>query len=515
MCTTNAAFLRRFLKKHAFYCLLLFLLTSAVNASAKNNPDQVIITVSATTGDLKQLFESIEKQCQFKFAYDENEVDIRQKVNVRPGKFELKALLDIVAEDTGLKFLQNNKTILVEGKAQAPVKKLIRKIAVEITGTIQDATGQPVNGATITVKGTQRVTVSDSKGNFSINAEAGEVLVVSFVGYKTQEITVTGSANLTIVIEAVDKSLNEVVVVGYQTQRRSNLSGAVSVVNMAGLSKLPVGTVDQALQGKASGVRITQSTGQPGEGVFVRIRGVGTINDNNPLYIIDGIPTKDGINFLTANEIESITVLKDAASAAIYGARSANGVIVVTTKSGKRGKPQFSYSGYAGIQTHGKLPEMLNTAEYVELYNEAVENDNKDITNATLKRKPIPDGLEMANTDWLDEIFREGFTQSHELSVTGGNEKTLYYLSGNYFKQDGIILNSYYQRTAIKSKLNIDLTDRLTIANNINLSFSDKNVIGSSGDGYGGNGGSVVRYALFRTPAIPVFDAEGTYTDMP
>ncbi len=509
-----AASLRAILKGRVFVCLINFSLI-VTNAAAQAPVEKIAITVSGSSNTLKQLFETIEKQSHYKFAYDENDINLTQKISTTPGKIDLPDLLDKISSQTGLKFIQKNNTILVEGKAAMAVIPLADKDKFIVSGIVIDAAGAPVSGANVVIKGGNSAVVSDAKGNFTLNAYKGAVISVSFVGYKTQDVVLSGPEYLTVVIEESNKSLNEVVVVGYQSQKKANLTGAVSVVNMSGLSKLPVGGVDQALQGKASGVRITQSTGQPGEGVAVRIRGVGTINDNNPLFIIDGIPTKDGINFLSANEIESITVLKDAASAAIYGARSANGVIVITTKSGKRGKPQFNYSGYAGVQTHGDLPKMLNTAEYVELYNEAVANDNKDIPNPSLQRKPIPDDIEMANTDWLDAIFQKGAIQSHELSVTGGSDKTLYYLSGNYFKQEGIILNSYYQRVAVKSKLNIDLTSKLSIANNINLSYSNKNIIGSSGDGYGGNGGSVVRYALFRTPPIPIYDANGVYTDMP
>jgi TonB-linked SusC/RagA family outer membrane protein len=335
------------------------------------------------------------------------------------------------------------------------------------------------------------------------------------VGYTTQEIDVSGQSSLAINLQVVNKDLDEVVVVGYQPQRRADLAGAASVVNVGDIAKLPVGTLDQALQGKAPGVRITQSTGQPGEGITVRIRGVGTINDNNPLFIIDGIPTKEGINFLSPNNIESIVVLKDASSAAIYGARAANGVVVVTTKSGKRGAPQFSYSGYYGIQTHGTLPKMLDTDKYKELYNEAVANDNMDITNPSLKRRPLPDTLSMANTNWLEAIFQNAAITNHELSVTGGSDRVRYYISGNYFRQEGILLNSWYDRYALLSKLTLDLTSRLTLGNNITVSYTKRNIVGSSGDGYGGNGGSVVRYALFRTPAIPIYDADGSFSDLP
>ena len=227
------------------------------------------------------------------------------------------------------------------------------------------------------------------------------------------------------------------------------------------MAKLPVATVEQALQGQTAGLRVTQGTGQPGEAVAVRIRGVGTINNDDPLYIIDGVPTKDGINFLSSNDIATITVLKDAASAAIYGSRSANGVIVITTKAGKAGKSQIGYNGYYGIQTHGDLTPMANNQEYVKLYNEAATNDNAGVTNPILLSPFIPDTLQMANTNWLEAIFHNAPIQSHELSINGGSDKTQYFISGNLFNQDGIILNSWYKRYSLHTKLKMQLTDKL------------------------------------------------------
>ena len=496
---------------------MIMLCTASVQAN-RNPPsdfDEVYITIKNSNGRLEQFFELIRKQTSFVFAYDENEVNLSHKLKLLSGKWLLSELLNNISLQTGLQFTQSKSTILVSRKIVALQTREENKKITPVKGTVKDASGNPLGGATVSVKGTKTSVQTDAEGNFVVIALENDVLIVSYIGYKSQEIAVNGRSLVDVNIEELTKGLNEVVVVGYQSQKRSDITGAVSVVNVSGVSKLPVGFADQALQGKAAGVRITQSTGQPGEGVAIRIRGIGTINDNNPLFIIDGIPTKDGINFLSSNDIESITVLKDAASAAIYGARSANGVIVITTKGGKKGKAQFNYSGYGGIQTHGTLPKMLNTPEYVELYNEAVDNDNKDITNATLKRKPITPDIPVANTDWMKAIFQDAQIQSHQLSITGGNEKTLFYISGNYFKQEGIILNSWYERYSLRSKLNIDVTDKLSIANNINISYSDRNIIGSSGDGYGGNGGSVVRYALFRTPAIPIYDQPGVYSDLP
>ncbi len=402
--------------------------------------------------------------------------------------------------------LQKSSTLPANAKPRADLL---------VNGVVTDTAGVPMAGVTVSVKGTKLSVQTDKDGKFSLTTSENGILKISSVGYKDQEIPIDGRPAVNVTLEANSKSMAEVVVYGYQTQKRADITGAVSIVNMADVAKLQVGFADQALQGQAAGLRVMQTTGQPGEGIVMRIRGVGTINNNDPLFVIDGISTKDGINFLPSSDIESIVVLKDAASTAIYGARSANGVIVITTKGGKKGKAQVSYNGYGGVQQHGQLTKMANTSEYVQLYNEAVVNDNADITNSTLKRIPIPTGLPMANTDWLGSIFQTAQMHSHELTLNGGNEKTLYYVSASYFNQDGIIVNSWYNRYALRSKLNIEITDKLSFGNNMNLSYSDKNVIGSSGDGFGGNGGSVVRYALFRTPPIPVYNADGSFTDLP
>jgi len=511
----------RFLKPlsgYAIYFLLSFIYPGiSVAAPARHaSPEEIVITVTNGHLTLVQFFEVIEKQTPISFGYDENRVNIHQKIFVPTGQQVLGRLLDNISRQTGLSFNLEKNMVLVYNSGKIDAHTVMPNAsAAPIKGLITDGAGKPMAGATVSVKGTATSVQTDKDGNFSVAAAGDAVLIITFIGYKAQEIIVNGRTELNISIEEISKSLGEVVVVGYQTQRRADITGAVSIVNVADVSKLQTGFADQALQGKAAGLRVTQTTGQPGEGVAIRIRGVGTINNNDPLFVIDGISTKDGINFLSANDIESITVLKDAASTSIYGARSANGVIVITTKGGKKGKAQISYNGYTGVQTHGQLTKMANTSEYVQIYNEAVANDNVDITNATLKRIPIPAGTPMANTDWESSIFQTAPIGSHELSINGGSDKVLYFVSGSYFNQDGIIVNSWYDRYSLRSKLNIELTDKLSFGNNLNISYSDKNIVGSSGDGYGGNGGSVVRYALFRTPAIPIYNADGSYSDLP
>jgi TonB-dependent starch-binding outer membrane protein SusC len=499
--------------------ILFFILLCAGSAKANKNRHsnyaEVYITIKESNIRLLQFFELIQKQTPLVFVYDEGELNLAHKLKLPTGQQRLSDLLNNISDQTGLAFTQKQNTILVSTKVILSQTKIILS-AIPVKGSVKDADGKPLPGATILVKGTKVSAQTDADGNFSINAPANAILVISYIGYKTMEVEVNGRSEFTVSIEELKKDLNEIVVMGYQSQKRSAIAGAVTTVNVDDVSKIPTGFADQALQGQASGVRITQSTGQPGDGLAMRIRGVGSVNNNDPLYIIDGVPTQDGINFLAADDIASITVLKDAASAAIYGARSSNGVVVITTKNGKSGKTVINYSVYGGIQTHGYLTPMANAAEYKTLFNEMVVNDNAGLLpNNPLLKKPIPDSIAMANTNWLGSIFRSAPEQDHELSVSGGNEKTQYAVSANYFNQDGIILNSFYKRYTLRTKLITEVTDKLKIGVNVSFSYYDKNSVGSSGDGLGGNGGSVVRYALFRDPAIPVYASPGVYSDLP
>jgi TonB-dependent starch-binding outer membrane protein SusC len=504
--------------KEIIFGFFIFSTLGSANANTNRTAGfgELYITVRESNLRLQQLFELIQKQTPLVFVYDENEINLSLHLKLLTGTQPLGGLLDNITRQTGIKFTLIKSTILVSNKSTALQNEQGVQILMPVEGSVKDDSGIPLPGATVSVKGTKTSVQTDINGNFSINAPDNAILIISYTGYKSQEIAVNGQSVLKVNMSKLTKGLDEVVVVGYQSQKRSTISGAVTTVNVEDVSKIPIGFADQALQGQASGVRITQSTGQPGDGIAMRIRGVGSVNNNEPLYIIDGVPTQDGINFLAADDIATLTVLKDAASAAIYGARSSNGVVVITTKSGKSGKTSINYSAYAGIQTHGYLTPMANAAEYKTLFNEMVANDNAGLAqNNPLIKSPIPDSIPMANTNWLGAIFRTAPVQDHELSISGGNEKTQYSVSGNFFKQNGIILNSNYDRYTLRTKLITEVTGKLKIGTNLSFSYYDKNSIGSSGDGLGGNGGSVVRYALFRDPAIPIYASPGVYSDLP
>ncbi|HZX59293.1 MAG TPA: SusC/RagA family TonB-linked outer membrane protein, partial [Mucilaginibacter sp.] len=270
-----------------------------------------------------------------------------------------------------------------------------------------------------------------------------------------------------------------------------------------------VGGVDQILQGKAAGVAVTQNTGAPGDGINIRIRGVGTINNNDPLYIIDGVPTtKDGINEISPTDIESINILKDASSAAIYGARASNGVVIVTTKRGTSGKAKLSLSAYTGIQSAQHLIKMADNAQYVSAYNAAATNDGRPLISSALAGT-------LSDVNWLKEILKPANVSNGALSISGGNENSQYVVAGDYFSQDGLIKNSSFNRFNLRTAISSTLSKYFKMGTNVNLSYSKTRIVGTSGDGYSGAAASIVRYALFRTPGTPVYNANGQFVDLP
>lgn len=387
-----------------------------------------------------------------------------------------------------------------------------------LQGTVKDAeTGETLIGVTIMIKGTSQGTITDIDGNYNLQVQPASVVVFSYVGYQSVEETVGTRARIDVMLNPEAVMMDELVVVGYGSTKKRNVLGAVTKVESKELTRIPVAGLDQALQGRAAGVQVTQNTGAPGEGVSVRIRGAGSISSSNtPLYIVDGIPTSDALNIISPADIENVTVLKDASSAAIYGSRANNGVVLITTRKGKAGKPRVSYSGQYGFQKAIRLTPMVNTADYVTAYNEAAANDNKYLP-PSLQRTLITaeQAAQFDDVNYLDELLRTAPITSHELSVSGGSENTEYLFSGSLFSQQGIIKNTGYTRGTARVDVNSKINKWLSAGLSMLTGISDNDIIGSSGDGYGGNGGSVVRYAFFRNPAIPVRFPDGRFVDRP
>lgn len=388
---------------------------------------------------------------------------------------------------------------------------------VSLNGIVSDAkSGEPLIGVNVIVEGTEIGTITDLNGHFTLSVPKSGTLKFSYVGYKTQEVKLAGQTTLPIKLSEASDVLDDVVVVGYTVKKKSDVLGAVSKVNNEELTRVPAANIQQALQGRVAGVQISNQTGSPGANVSVRIRGEGSINSSNePLYIVDGIPVEGALNTISPNDIDNITILKDASSAAIYGSRATNGVVLITTKSGKAGKAKINVNAQVGIQTHGHLTEMANTAQYISLYNEAATNDN---VNTNVPR-PLIEGdyvKNFANENHLENIFQLAPLQQYEVSASGGNNKTQYLFSGSMYDQDGIVKNTSYRKVNIRSNVNSQVKDWLKLGMNISGGHSFTRGVADSGDGYDNDlGGSVIRYALYRNPAIPVYDNSGNYIDLP
>lgn len=387
---------------------------------------------------------------------------------------------------------------------------------ITVTGSISDATtGEPLIGVSIIILGTDRGTVTDFDGNFAIESTANATIRLSYVGYITKEFKATDSRPIEIKLEQDHMLIDELVVVGYSVQKKRDILGSISKVDNKELTKIAAPSTQQALQGRIAGVNISTQTGAPGSPISVRIRGIGSINaSNEPLYIVDGIPQEGALSNISPNEIESITILKDASSSAIYGSRASNGILLITTKSGSAGDARISYNGQIGYQQHGYLTKMTNTEQYIQLYNEAARNDNE---SSIIKRALIEGDMvkDFPNVNHLEEIFRLAPLHSHELSISGGSDKTQWLISGNLWRQDGIIKGTNYNRFNLRSNLTSDIKNWLTIGLSSGGGYSQNRLISSSGDGYAGEGGSIVRYAFFRNPAIPVYDNNGNFIDLP
>ena len=385
----------------------------------------------------------------------------------------------------------------------------LRPVAVTVSGTVtSQSDNQSIPGVSVVEKGTTNGTVTDLEGNYRLAVSGAEAtLVFSFVGFVTQEVSVSNQESIDVALAEDVAQLDELVVVGYKSQKESTITGAVASVDIESLESRRVPEVTQALQGQVAGVNITQSTGAPGDEVEVRIRGNGTIGNNNPLYVIDGIPSRE-ISFLNPADIKSMSVLKDAAAASIYGSRAAGGVIVIETKDGTN-RPGFQINYFGGVQQVANLPTMLNAEQYLNTVERAWNNAGYSGTNPYTEDRNRAD---FGDVNYLDELFELGQTHNVQLSAAGGNEKTTYYLSAGYFGQDGAVVydNDQFQRVTVRANVRANLTDRLRLGTNVQLSREVQDQISSRGDAPG-----IIRHAFLRPPIIPVYKdpSDPTYSE--
>ena len=372
-----------------------------------------------------------------------------------------------------------------------------------ITGKVFDSSGETIPGATVLVKGTSLGTITDMDGSFSIDATPGDILLISFVGFQSREVTVSSESSITVRLEVDIQSLEEVVVVGYGTVQKSDLTGSVSSVDVNETKKLATADVARSLQGKVAGVQVTSNSGAPGEGTTIRIRGIGSFASAGPLYVVDGFFTGD-ISNISPNDIKSMEVLKDASATAIYGSRGSNGVIIITTHKGQTGF-NVELNSYAGVQEAWKRLDLLNAEEYALLYLESIGgpgNTALSIIDVEDKRSWIQDALrgDIGSTDWQEEVLRPGAIQSHDLSIRGGKEKLKYKLGGNFFDQQGIVENTYGKRYLGQADLQYQPMEALIISGNLKYSLND--YINYNQSSYS----SILGTALRKDPINPVRD---------
>jgi TonB-dependent starch-binding outer membrane protein SusC len=377
----------------------------------------------------------------------------------------------------------------------------------KITGTVTDNKSQPIPGVTVSVKGTNQGALTDLNGKYELNvSDKASMVVFSFVGMKQQEVVIGGQTVINVVLQEETVGLNEVVVIGYGTQKKADLTGAVSVVETDKIQGINQ-TISHALQGQLSGVTVINNAGDPGSGVEIRIRGSGSINDNSPLYVVDGIIVGD-ISSISPSDIENISVLKDAASAAIYGSRGANGVVIVTTKKGTRGeRTSVSFNTSQGIQQVWKMPSSLDAAQMNTIHKEALTNDGIPQT-ASIWDYYLDPSNAVTRTNWFKEIFRPGYISTNDLSIQGGTKTSNYMFSTGVLDDKGIVNGSAFQRYNIRFNSQTDIVKNLTFGENLSLVYSDQKIIEDKGDFDG-----ILSATLFSFRTTPVWadKANGIY----
>ncbi|HEY6955467.1 MAG TPA: SusC/RagA family TonB-linked outer membrane protein, partial [Flavisolibacter sp.] len=469
---------------------LLFLICACIQVSAKSQ-DKISINLQST--DLKKALTVIERKSNYHFLYNEAVIANKPKIDLSVKDEEITSVLDkiLVANGINYRILNNNLVVL-----KADGDKTAMEIPdIRVSGRVTGANGTPLAGVSITIKGSTGGTITDEAGNFSISVPSeSSVLVFSYVGYSTQEVQVGSRTTIDVALVASANQLDQVVVVGYGTQRKIDVTGSVSQVRGEEINKQPVQNPISALQGKVAGVQITNS-GAPGASPEIRIRGLGTVYGSaNPLYVVDGVWFND-ISFLNPGDIESINILKDASSESIYGIRAANGVVLITTKKGRGNKANVNYNGYVGWQTVTNEMKMANGSEYATMVNEL-----RNINGSPSLLDPTKYG---EGTDWSHQILRSALITNHQVSISGGGTGSNYNFSLGYLNQDGIVEKNNYTRYTARLQNDIQIATPLKIGYTVTGAYSKSTDIP----------GGIFHEIYSAGPIVPVYYADGTYGD--
>lgn len=497
------------LKGHKFYMLLSTL--CFCNCLFGQNQH---VTINVKNQPLVKVFESIEAQTDLSIAYNQSKLNITQKTNANFNNKTVANVLDVILKGTGFTYRIENKHVII-----VPVEKEIKTNIstaqghqnIKVKGIVTDAKGEPVIGATVREKGTTNGTITDFDGKFELLIKKGLSIEVSYIGYQSQQLLADANKSLNIILKEDTKTLDEVVVVGYGTQKKVNLTGAVASVDSKVLDSRPIQNLSSGLQGLVPGLTITGTNGAPGlDSGKIKVRGTGTLNSASPYILIDGIESST-ISSVDPNDIESISVLKDASSAAIYGSKASNGVILITTKRGKTGKPKVSYSGYVSIQNPTSVIERMSSYDYARLFNEALEAEGSKARFDEVEIQKFKDGSDplYPNTNWYDYIYQTGVMHRHNINVTGGTENIKYLASVGYLNQEGVIPNAGRNQFNIRTNLDINLSSRLKAQ--VNMSFIKNKYTDANSTFSGGGSDQIIRQAGQIAPWIVARYEDGTY----
>ena len=482
-------------------CLIL-LLCNVMQAFASGEEPQMSLSIDMKNVSIEEVLNEIESQSEYRFLYNKQFVNVNRKVDISIKSDKITDVLNSLFGAGEINYVISDRQIVLSRKEQALAAQQQSRV---VTGRVVDETGEPVIGANVVQKGTANGIITDVNGQFSLTVSGNAVLTVSYVGYLSQEVETAGKTSLSIQLVEDTRNLDEVVVVGYGTVRKSDLTGAVAKVATEELLQLSTTDIGQALAGRVAGVDVISNSGEPGAGVKIRIRGYGTINNSDPLYVIDGFPAND-LNTITPQDIESMEILKDASATAIYGSRGANGVVLIQTKRGRYDKkPSFSVNMYGSLSDAYRSIDLLNAWEFATIRQEALTNGMQTIdpTAAAQFKYVIDNKLE--GTNWKDEVTRTGLLQNYNLSVNGGGDRSAYDIGLTYSGEQGVVKYNERNGLTIRANNSYKLTKNIELG--ANLTYSKQSRIGAtSGNYYGGIWPAV----LSADPLTPAWDA---YTD--
>lgn len=463
--------------KHLFRMMrntLLALFVFAGTAFATESYSQTMkVTVVADNMSTGKVISEIEKQTDYLFVYNVNEVNLKRNVKVNAQNKSVAEVLNKVFEGTDIYYAMEGKNIMLMSKAK---DGKVAQQANKVTGIVKDTNGEPIIGANVTVKGQSIGTITDIDGRFVLDAPKDAVLQITYIGYVSQEVKVSGNKELNVVLKEDTETLDEVVVIGYGTAKKSDLTGATAQIKPEALTSSVVGNALESLQGKAAGVAVFNDN-KPGASPSIRVRGSGSITaSNEPLYVVDGFPLMDGnISDLNPSDIESMEILKDASSTAIYGSRGANGVVMITTKKGKSGTKNLSVNTSVGVQMPGRLANLISGEDFINFMNAGYKNQGSNIPFSGIPSTYTTD------TNWEKEILENSsLLQDYSITFDGSSNKTNYMLSTGFYNQEGLLKAQNYQKYTFHGNLQHSFNKWLTVGANTQFTYSIQDVFDSA-----------------------------------